>query len=225
MPRTPPPLSADAAALLADMNAAMTALQGRRRDNAQRRREWQALKRDNAPSSLGGSMSGVMFENMLMGLLVESLFGMPVFSGLDLSDETVRSLGFLGTAMHHDMTEKKGADDKQNDPDRDPILDEFISMAALDGQKARLDNADARHAAQMAELQQLKRLIMVLMAAMAAQNRDKARKRDADLVPDVLRDPKMARFKQNRHSMACIKTLFKRQVAQVAVVPRALNAA
>jgi hypothetical protein len=216
MTRPVPPSLHDAITLLADMNAAMATLKGRRKETAARRRDWQALKKENTPAVVG-LPSGVMFENMLMGLLVEGLLGLPVFSGLDLADETVRGLGFLGTALHHDAAEKDGH------PIRDdaPVLESFLSMAVLDGQKARLDNTDAAHKMQMAELAQLKKMMLMLMAAVAAQNRARDADRNADLVPDVLRHPKIARFKQNRHSMTCIKTMFQRQSNMMAPVARA----
>ena len=69
------------------------------------------------------------------------------------------------------------------------------------------------------KMKTLKQMALMILAAMqedAAEGTSEGRSGGSDdVVPDVLRDPKVARFKQNRHSMNCVRTMFQRQAGQV----------
>ncbi len=194
-------LVSDGRNVLRDLDRELKKSRTARRTTVKSRSEW---RKKNAPSSDGMGISGVAFENMLMGLLCQSLFGLPMMAGLGLTDDTVQALGFLGTALHHDATEKK------ENSSADVV--EMVSTALLASEGAAFDAAETAQARQEAELAQLRKMVMLLMAAMVAQQRRAPRE---DVAADVLREPNIARFKQNRQKIACIQTLFARQADMV----------
>lgn len=188
--------------VLRDLDRDLKKSQAARRTTQKRRSEW---RKQNAPQGDNLGISGVMFENMLMGLLCQSLFGLPMLSGLGFADETIQALGVLGTALHHDATEKNDA------PEMDEA--ETVSALLLAAERAQFDNAEDAQSRQAAELAHLKKMVTVLMAAMVLQQRRAPRE---EMVSDVLREPNIARFKQNRQNLSCVKTLFARQAQMVA---------
>jgi hypothetical protein len=122
-----------------------------------------------------------------------------------MTDEATRALGFLGTAAHHDAAEKCS---------QPKDMEEILSALLADAQRQQFITAENAQTRQAEELAQMKQMMMAILALMLSQQRNA--RRDAEIVPDVLRDPKLARFKQNRQSLSCIKTLFARQADLVA---------
>lgn len=70
------------------------------------------------------------------------------------------------------------------------------------------------HKEQQEQLQKTQRMLVLTMAAMLKE--EHAKKQDHDIAADVLRKPAVARFKQNRHSMDCIRTAFANQAESIA---------
>jgi hypothetical protein len=190
-------------ALIAELNRSILGMQKAKTGTSTKYTNWRA--RANAGPA-GETPSGLVFETLFMSLMFHSLFGMPMFSGLGLGQEAATGLGALGSALHHDMA-----------PHDMNTAEHVVNTALLAEQKKRFEAISSAQNAQLSEFGDMKKMLMLLMAWMMAQQQSgKSGSGDSEQVaPDVLRHPKLARFKQNRHSMDCIRSLFKDQAATV----------
>lgn len=175
----------------------------------------QAERKDN-PFDLGGS--GDMLGFMMGSMFLDMLFGMPMLSMLGEGSHGLAQVGMMNMLEDDRMRREKNKAHKEIMPmPRAASFDEVV-MAA---ERSECLQAVAAQKNKMRQLVMLRQLMAMLMEQMnTAQDESDEGKGDGTdgLVVDVLREPKMARFKQNRQSMACIRTLFARQ--STIVVPK-----
>lgn len=161
-----------------------------------------------------------MMSGMLAGLVVDGFFG-----GLPMSD-MMKSLAQFGA-----MNAQEDYNDSNASPEayfaaqqkemrrkmqkqKGPVA--FDELTAMMQQEEALDTVLAEQS-QVQQLEMLKYMAMMLMMQIMQQERAlQTPKSDHGMATDVLRHPKMARFKQNRQSVSCIRTLFQREMRHVA---------
>ena len=197
-------------ALLKEVTEQLAAVQKAQQQNKRRYQNWKSVA--NNPQGHDSMMSG----NMLFSFLLEGLFGLPFFSGFSE----------IGQGMAH-----MGAMQLSDQPDTRKVADPYD----LDMTDRAYGKASKHNAAQQKQLEMWQQMTMMLILMMMQQLQQQQgesgsggavgpdrfgmpKRKGEDLVPDALRDPKMARFKQNRATISCIRTMFQRQAD--AVVPR-----
>jgi hypothetical protein len=131
-------------------------------------------------------------------------FGLPIFEGLQMADETARALGMLGTAAHHE-----GSSTKSPSRSNERVFSDMLHAV----EEMELAEAETVQEAQARELADIKKMLMAVMAMMMMQQRER---KDEDVAADVLRAPSFARFKQNRHSLDCVRSQFSQQLRMTA---------
>ena len=192
--------------LLHELTRSLRTTQATQAQTKARYGQWRAMA-NPAPTE---TATGMIFETMLMSLLMQTLFGMPMLSGFGVSDDAIHGLGALGSGMHHEQS------DRQSHSIEKAAL---INQALVDAQRARMTQLSHTQSAKTQQLTAMKRAIATLLISlMNAEEDTGSSEGDEGLVPDVLRHPKLARFKQNRHSISCVRTMFKNQAN--AVVPQ-----
>jgi hypothetical protein len=185
-------------AMMKEISAQMNALRATKKTNIKRHTDWRKLTEEPAPMHRP--------ENDMMGLsilsmLLQCLFGLPVFAGLGETAKGLLQFGIMGAV------------DEEN-----PTLSHVkrLNKTLNDTQfnKAMNKNAD-----QIQQMEMVKAITALLIAHMGGHTEEESTSggsSDDGLIPDVLRHPTVARFKQNRHSMSCVRTLFQRQAEAVA---------
>ena len=190
--------------LMAELMHSIQATQRVKSGTSAKYTNWRAKASSTNPAV--ETPSGLIFETLFMSFMFHSLFGLPMFSGFHLGQDAATGLGALGSALHHDMA-----------PSDAKTMERFVNQALLSEQKKRFDDISSAQNAQLSEFGDMKKMLMLLMAWMVSQqNGGKSDSGESEHVaPDILRHPKLARFKQNRHSMDCIRSQFKSQAATV----------
>lgn len=184
---------ASSESLLQELVQSLATVRTTQQKNTRKYQNWRAVA--NNPATQNDQMMG---GNMLFNFLLEGLFGMPLFAGL--SDMT-QGMAHMGAMSLTDREQERR------------VVDPY----SMDLADAAYENARARNKAQEKQLQMWQHMAMLMLMAMLQQQAQQGEKSgDADgLVPDILRHPTMARFKQNRASVACIRTMFQRQADAV----------
>lgn len=158
------------------------------------------------------SDSNDFVASTLVTVLLDSLFGFGLFSSMGQAAQGVAQM----TAMEHATRGNQPNGQLQ----RTAMLNDELNKRAF----AMNTSGQKKQTQQMKMLQQM--MAMLLMNMLSNQSEDegsdegegmvRAKKKQNDVVNDVLRHPTMARFKQNRQSIACIRTMFQRQADIVA---------
>ncbi len=170
--------------------------------------QWRAQPKPQAFLRDQQSAAGGMLESVLTEMVLGSLFGMPMF--ISLSSAMVD--GLHGAAL----TSMVGRGAQEESPHAE--LQEFMLDAETEEEYAAMcAQALAAQQAQQQEMSRQKKLLLMALVTLLMQP-DTAKPRE-NVVPDVLRHPARARFKQNRHSIDCIRSAFSRQADSV-LAPR-----
>jgi len=187
--------------LMQDLERAILSSQNAQVKTKQRFQNWKAVVKQPADTQ-----SVALVEAGLMGFFLDFLFGMPMFSGMS---DAAKGLLDVGLMAHSDM----GRDKQSTMPDMS-ALNELISM-----QSHRRDAAISGHKSQAAQMKKMRQMVMLMVLMMMQDSEEGSGEtggRAPEYAQDVLRHPKLARFKQNRHSLACIRTMFQNQADSVA---------
>lgn len=167
-------------------------------------KDWQSLVQSTAAPQASGNGSNDFMATTLVTVLLDSLFGFGMFSGMGDAAHGMAQM----TAMEHTT---RGNGQMQ----RTAQLNEELNKRAF----ALSTGSQKKQTQQIKMLQQM--MAMLLMNMLSSQSGEdegseegemfKAKAKNDDMVHDVMRHPAMARFKQNRQSIACIRTMFQRQ--------------
>ncbi len=193
--------------LLQELNRSILKTASGRKTTQSRYGNWRASTTGNASS--GETPGGMVFETLMMSLLMQTLFGLPMFQGFGFSNDTVQGLAALGSGLHHSAA---------SDGPREMFDGPSISQSLMNSQRTRFQNASRAQDARVDQLQDMKKHILLILTWLMLQEEKGDSGEGEAIAPDILRHPKLARFKQNRHSMECIRTLFKNQAAVVTPV-------
>lgn len=167
--------------------------------------QWRDIAAQPAPMPVAPSPAeSAPMAGMLLAALLDNLFGgLPLFQlfGGMMGDGISGAAGLGMMATADDTTTSKESLHRSAG----------LNSALKHSQVKKYRNASASQQAQMQLLQEMAALLLMNMAAQQRGETTTDGEGDEGLVPDVLRHPKMARFKQNRHSMSCIRTLFSHE--------------
>jgi hypothetical protein len=191
--------------LVREINRSILSIQNTTKSTQSRYKTWTMQAKAPQRSGSGETPMATMFEMTLMSCLVHALFGLPMMQGLGLADQTVDALGYVAGGAHHSLADGRFAPRTVRGPG--------AHMMALE--QHRVQNALSSQKDKVGELLSMKEMIMALLILMlAGETKGDSGKGGEDmLAPDVLRHPKLARFKQNRHSLDCIRSMFQEQAA------------
>lgn len=156
---------------------------------------------------------GEMMSCLLGTMFLDMLFGMPVFQGLGDASRGLAQIGLM--SAQEDEHEKPVLRSVPKQPQRVASFDEIL-MAAQQTEHLKAVASQTNKMRQMAMMRQMLAMLLTQMLTQQDQTEGKSGSGEGGLVPDVLRDPKLARFKQNRQSISCIRTLFARQASMTA---------
>lgn len=172
-----------------------------------------------------GDTSGADILSCLLGSLFMDFFlGMPLFQGLGGGMGMGMGAGFSEATQGLAHIGVMNAVDSQNTAphlrgmpkaSRSTSFDDILITA----QQTEHLQAVANQTNKMRQMVMLRQMMAMLLTQMVnAQDQEEGKSGGGSdgLVPDVLRDPKLARFKQNRQSISCIRTLFQRQSDMIA---------
>ena len=183
-------------ALMAELGKRLQNLEKTKALTDKRYTQWSSVAAKPAPSSANEGAAPIL--GMIFSSFFETLFGgMPIMQAFDgMVGDSMQGLGTLGVM---------GAEDGAHASlQRTGQINHSLKSARIKQHGA----ASKRQADQM---EMLRMMMHMMMNMMAEQNGDASGEGEESLVPDALRDPKMARFKQNRHSISCVRTLFQRE--------------
>lgn len=157
----------------------------------------QAFVRDN--QNAGADMFGALFAEMVLG----GVFGLPMFGQLNAGlTEAMHGAALTGTVG-------RGAEENATFDG----IQEFVADNGMEEMYASIcEQVLAAQRAQQSELSRNKKMLLMAMMTMLLQEERAPRE---EIVPDILRKPAVARFKQNRHSIDCIRSAFARQADSV----------
>jgi hypothetical protein len=192
--------------LMQDLTRAVAASQAAQVKTKTRFQNWKAVVKQPQDAQ-----ATALVEAGMMGFFLDFLFGMPIFSGVSDAAKGLLDIGLMG---HSDM----GRDNMSAMPDMAAL------NALISSQSHRRDGALSSQRNQTAQMKKMRQMVM-MMLLMMMQDAENGGSGDSEGVSlsqapefaqDVLRHPKLARFKQNRHSLACIRTMFQNQADTVA---------
>lgn len=193
--------------LLAQLVEALRESNQQTRATKSRYQNWRGQAKPQAFVRDGQNAGGSLFEAMFTEMVLGGLFGMPMFGSM--APGMVEGLhgasltGMVGRGAQEDSTAAE--------------LQRFIEDSDLEDHYAELcEQVLAAQRAQQLEMTRQKKMLLLAMMALLMQTPAKPRE---ELAQDVLRHPARARFKQNRHSIDCIKSAFARQADSV-LAPR-----
>lgn len=189
-------------ALMNQIALQLKVMQDAKTTTQKRYSDWRSIAYEPAPSA---QQSNELIATSLVTVLLDGLFGMGLFSGLGDAAHGMAQM----TAMEH---ASRGNSQLQRSAQLNEALNKRLFQTSQGAQNGQTQ--------QMKLLQQM--MAMLLMSMLTQQGGDEtgsaggskgqqANAKNADVVPDVLRHPAVARFKQNRQSIACIRTMFQRQ--------------
>lgn len=169
---------------------------------------WKAVVKQPQDNEASG-----LVEAGMMGFFLDFLFGMPIFSGVSEAAKGMLDIGL----MAHSATGKENSN---------TMPDMAMLNALIGGQGRKRDQALSGQTMQAANMKKMRTVVMmmVMMMMQDAENTESGGSGEGSMLTgdmmaaDVLRHPKLARFKQNRHSLACIREMF--QVQAEAVIPK-----
>lgn len=192
-------------AMIQNITAQMQALRAVKKKNHQRHTDWRALMEEEHYAPVAPTQTMDMSSMSLLMMLLQCLFGLPVFGGMGEMLKGVIEVAALNMA-------------DENNPNMARIKQINKTLSDTQYHKAMRGNQN-----QMQQMEMIKQITTLLMMQMQNGHQDDEDEsaggstgQSHGLAADVLRHPTMARFKQNRQSVSCIRTLFQRQVEQVA---------
>ena len=155
--------------------------------------------------------AGTLTTCLLGSILLDTLFGLPLFSGLSEATQGLAHVGLLGAQESYKEAYQEPAAKKAPKSRAAPVASTFRDMTLAAKQEELLEMLLAQMG-QAEQLALLKQMTKTLMAHIAMQRRSAPGLTPVqELVPDAYREPKMGQFKQNLHSVSCIRTLFARE--------------
>lgn len=179
--------------------------------------------RPSAPSQSDPGTQAMM-NSLLTTFLLDGLFGMPMVSSMFQNPmlagmaEPMHALAQVGMMMG--MEDEDEIEPGFYVPSPKAQKAAHFDDVVFAAEKKAYMKAVTAQKNQKRQMVMMKRMVMMLMLQiMQQQNEDEEGGGGEALVPDALREPKLARFKQNRQSVSCIRTLFMRQ-ADIVSVPR-----
>ena len=187
--------------LMQDLSRAIQQTQNSQLKTKERFQNWKAVVKQPADAQ-GGSL----VEAGMMGFFLDFLFGMPMFSGVS---DAAKGLLDIGLMAHSDTAK----DNKSQMPDLGAL------NALISGQAHRRDAAISGQKMQSAQMKKMRQMVMLMVLMMMQDSEETSGEtggRAPEYAQDVLRHPKLARFKQNRHSLSCIREMFQHQAGTVA---------
>jgi hypothetical protein len=176
----------------------MAALQKSQRATRTTKNRYQAWRGQSKPTTSNDTSA------LLLNTLLGGLFGAPIFD----------SLGPALTDMLEGAMITNAADTAIR-PSREEAR-RYVADHAMEEAYADLfSQFIAEQQAQQREMNKNKKMLMLAMLAILMQDDDQEEEPELVVAGDVLRRPSYARFKQNRHSMDCIRSAFARQADSV----------
>jgi hypothetical protein len=181
-------------ALLQEMLKEMAVLQ-----NEQRRQQQQ--QKQNSWRNIAKPQESAM--DPLLGMLLSSMLFGGLFGGFGDMGQNLGALGQLGM-----LNAAEGSSDATPmDQTTDRMAQMSLMNTVMSGNKSG------------GGMDMMSVVLMIMILKALTQNGEAQGETGGNggemLAPDILRHPKMARFKQNRQSISCSKTLFKRQMNDV----------
>lgn len=166
-----------------------------------------------APATNNGG--GDIFSCLIGSLFLDMFFGgMPIMSGMGEATRGLAQIGLMNGVEAAHETQQPRKMRMNPAPQRAVSFDDVLMTA----QQTEHLQAVASQTNKMRQMVMLRQMLAMLVAQMMNNMQEEGEGKsggDGGLVPDVLRDPKLARFKQNRQSISCIRTLFQRQTASL----------
>lgn len=193
-----------------DTKALLTMLQTSMRQNAraqqQTRTRYQAWRAQPKAGTPSGNMMLEAMAPALFDAFLGFLFTTPLLAPLGAGPEEAMIAGTAYGAWDG-MTTRKPATEFNH-----YVLNDAVNEA----QAKTFDETIEAQDAQAQQLETLQQITILLLQLLQQQQKATSTKAEATLASDVLRHPQLARFKQNRHSLDCIRTEFAKTADVVA---------
>ena len=199
------PMINDSHALLAQLVLNMRQTQMQANVTQNQYQAWRGQARPQAFLRSGNVDDNSITANLLEAVLSQFVMG-DIF-GIPLTD-TAQGLMMAAQSAHGAESPTRYPQAQVQRYENDALIEQAYAMfygAAMDEQQQKQ--------AQAAKLQETLMLLLLSMILEQKNAHAAAQKpKTEEVVPDVLRHPRVARFKQNRHSIDCIREAFSRQV-------------
>lgn len=182
--------------------AQLEAMQQEKAATQKQYRDWRSIARApaSAPRQNGGSD---VVATALVGVLLDGLFGMGLFSGLG---EAAQGLAHM-TAMEHSTRRTAPKQPAALQPHRrlnNQMNDRKDFTAALSAQKSQTQ--------QMKHLQQMLAMLLMNMLSHQTGEDEGSSEGGHEIAADPLRQQTMGFFIKNRKDMICISKMFGREM-------------
>jgi len=207
-------------AVLAELTRTMHAMQKAQQGKLRAKKDFQQWRA--APSATTAFRPAprrdegmdTMMNMFLGGVLFASIMGPEGLGGM------APMLGMFGALMMQQncsgayASEETVAMDffmQQNMPKNQPKM---FSDLTLEAEQAEMMQQMMGTKPNMAFVRQL-HAMLAMQVAQQQRDAEQQLSKKQDIVPDVLRKPEMAQFKQNRQSMVCTRTMIRRQTKEM----------
>lgn len=195
--------------LLKEINKAVQSAQGQMKKNAKHPFAMPAAQAAPAKPATADNGGGDIFGALLGSIFLDMFFGMPMMQGLGDASRGLAQIGLMN-AIEDEQPEQR----MRKPAPRAASFDEIL-MTAEQTEHLQAVASQTNKMRQMVMLRQMMAMLMAQIMNAQEEGEGKSGSGEGGLVADVLREPKLARFKQNRQSISCIRTLFQRQSAMV----------
>lgn len=186
--------------LVGDLERALAEIQASQIKTKTRFQDWKTVAK--APRD---PQSTQLIDAGMMGFFLDFLFGMPMFSGVSDAAQGMMQVGLMA---HQDMGRANAK----------PSSISFEDL--LSSQRRVMNGALSDQKSQAAQMKKMRQMAMLMLWMMMNQDDSDGSQGESEghemIATDVLRHPKLARFKQNRHSLSCIREMFQNQAVSVA---------